>query len=520
MLKQLIVSKKTCLFVQWTRPICRYLLVSRSQSVPRVVDVGSFQTDDQQPLVEQLHAHAASRNLRFRQAVVLLPRAELDVTSLNLPPATAAELPELVKHAVIQETDDAGLSYVSDFIVTRQADDASETLAFSCDEKSLDALTAGFKSAGTNLCAVTFGGFGAGHLLKQISRRPAPTAVVITTSDHDIDLAVQANGRPLGFRTIPRSMEEEDSLAERLSEEIRRTLAIEHRPDDGSTRLYLIGDVEEHQQLAKVISERLSLSVSVVNPVDQVETDIAVKHSSRYANLVGIACAWNGCGLELDLLHPRQAVTQPGLLRRIAFWGTLAATVLLILGSLVWQDRAEQINAIDKQRDRLSQLTKRANKALEQQDVVDAIHLWRTDDIVWLDELRELSERLPSRHEALIRTINMSADSQRNGVIDMDVQVSRPEVVAGLEDALRNEQRSVSSKRVSETAGKTDLPWHFETRIVFIPDDVPPTSIPDSLPQKGSAEPFDQTKADSEQPQTGTRPVLTENDSDKERTFE
>ena len=114
----------------------------------------------------------------------------------------------------------------------------------------------------------------------------------------------------------------------------------------------------------------------------------------------------------------------------------------------------------------------------------------------------------------------MSADSQRNGVIDMDVQVSRPEVVAGLEDALRNEQRSVSSKRVSETAGKTDLPWHFETRIVFIPDDVPPTSIPDSLPQEGSAEPFDQTKADSEQPQTGTRPVLTENDSDKERTFE
>ena len=67
---------------------------------------------------------------------------------------------------------------------------------------------------------------------------------------------------------------------------------------------------------------------------------------------------------------------------------------------------------------------------------------------------------------------------------DLAVQVSQPEVVAHLEDALRDERHSVSSKRVTESDEKAKLPWAFETRIAFQPADLPELPPPDDIAQE------------------------------------
>ncbi len=475
---------KTCMFVQCTQPIHRYLLVERASPVPRILAAGSLDAEDSRPLAEQLQEQLATHKVRCRQAVLLLPRGELEVTSHQLPPATKSELPELVYNATAAEFDDTAGEQINDFLVTHQDDTGCETLVFSMPDQRIKDYVASFKTAGMKLLGITFSGLGSVELLKRVIQRPAATAVSVAIGDADVDLAVTENGRAVMFRSIPCSAEEDHVRAERLGTEVRRTLALAHHGADEPTRLYLIGDVETHEKLAQLLAEQLSVSASVVNPLNHVELATDIESSSRYANLIGMACAWNGAGLELNFLAPRRPPRKASPWRRVAFWGAIAATVLVGISFVAWKDRTDELAAIDQQKQHLKQLAGRANKALAAQDVADAIDAWRTDDIAWLDELRELSERLPGGEQALIRRMSMSTDASGKGVIDLAVQVSQPEVVAHLEDALRDERHSVSSKRVTESDEKAKLPWAFETRIAFQPADLPELPPPDDIAQE------------------------------------
>lgn len=477
-------SPKTCLFVQCTQPVRRYLLVERALPFPRILAAGSFDADDSGSLAEQLQEQLATHKVRCRQAVLLLPRSALEVASHQLPPAKKDELPELVYNAAASECDEAAGAQVSDFLVTHQDDTGCETLVFSLPDQRINDFVSSFKTAGMKLLGITFSGLGSVQLIKQVIQHPASTAVTVAIGDADVDLAVTENGRAVMFRSIPYSSEEDRVRAERVGTEIRRTLALAHHAADEPTRLYLIGDVDTHEQLAQLLAEQLSASASVVNPLNHVKVATDIESPSRYANLIGMACAWNGEGLELNFLNPRRPPRKASPWRRAAFWGAIAATVLVGIGYVAWKDRSDELAAIAERKQDLKQLAGRANKALELQDIADAVNAWRSDDIAWLDELRELSERLPGGEQALIRRMSMSTDSAGNGVIDLAVQVSRPEVVANLEDAIRDERHSVSSKRVTESDEKAKLPWAFETRIAFQPADLPELPSPDEIAQE------------------------------------
>lgn len=474
---------KTCLFVQCTQPVRRYLLVERASPFPRILAAGSFDADDGRPLAAQLQEQLATQKICCRQAVLLLPRSELEVTSHQLPPAKKDELPELVYNAAASEFDDAAGQHVSDFLVTHRDDTGCEVLVFSLRDQRISDFVSSFKAAGMKLLGITFSGLGSVELLEQVIQRPASTAVTVAIGDADVDLAVTENGRAVMFRSIPCSSEDDRVRAERLGAEVRRTLALAHHAADEPTRLYLIGDVGTHEQLAQLLAEQLSVSASVVNPLNHVELATDIESPSGYANLIGMACAWNGEGLELNFLSPRRPPRKASPWRRVAFWGAIAATVFVGISFVAWKDRTDELAAIAQQKQHLEQLAGRANKALELKDVADAVDAWRSDDIAWLDELRDLSERLPGGEQVLIRRMSMSTDSLGNGVIDLAVQVSQPEVVANLEDALRDERHSVSSKRVTESDEQAKLPWAFETRIAFKPADLPELPPPDEAAQ-------------------------------------
>jgi hypothetical protein len=220
----------------------------------------------------------------------------------------------------------------------------------------------------------------------------------------------------------------------------------------------------------------LSCSVSIVDATDHVEqTDEDVSDDSdSYANLIGVGSAIKNDDLQLDFLNPRRAPQAPSPWRRIANWSGIAAAVLAVFGFLGWSERADQIEAIETKRGTLQKYAGRANKAQELQDIVDVVAAWQHTDILWLDELKELSDRFPQRSESLVRRLSAQAESNGTGVVDLSVQVKSPEVVTDLESAIRDERHSVSSKRVTELVDSEELNWSFETRVVFRPLPKPP----------------------------------------------
>ena len=146
-----------------------------------------------------------------------------------------------------------------------------------------------------------------------------------------------------------------------------------------------------------------------------------------------------------------------------------------------YSDNQEQKQAIETKKSSLQRFSKRANKSLEYQDIVDAVHQWQKSDIAWLDEIQDLTQRFPMQSESLVKRMTMSTGNDGYGVVDLSVQVSSPDVVTALEAAIRDDRHSVTSKRVAEVSDSENLNWSFETRIIFRPTERLPLALEEPL---------------------------------------
>jgi len=464
---------KTVLFVQWASPTCRYMVVDTGSSRPVVVAADSLELAPGAPPAEQLQQHLAKLNIRCRNVVLLLPRSHMDVSDLTLPPATEAEISQLVGNAIALELEDNTTPRTTDFLVTSQTDNNTSVLAFSVETSFVEKLTESFKSVQMDLLGITFGGLGSAQLLAQLVPPPASTALIISISDYDIEFSVLVNQQAILFRSLPAPDPHVPIQPQRLTAEIRRTLAVAHVATDVPVQIYLAGDMSDQKKLAQSLSQSLAAEVSIINPLELVVLQADIDQSCRYANLIGIASAHQASQLPVDMVHPRQPPRARSRWRQLAFAGATVAAFLLAAGYLSISHQRQAEESITDQKAKLTQLIKRANKALNVQDSVLDVKQWRQDDITWLNELQRLSMSLPAPDKALIRKITMSSDNRGNGLIDLAVQVRSPEVISELEAAIRAHKHSVSSKRVSGGDEKQQLPWTFDTRVTFKAPTVP-----------------------------------------------
>ncbi|MBM4000813.1 MAG: hypothetical protein FJ297_14955 [Planctomycetes bacterium] len=490
---------RDCLFAQWTPASCRYVLARRGNPFPTILAADRFEPDPERPVAAQLRERVAATGARCRHAVLVLPRTELEFSTHHLPPATGDELPELVRNAAAAELDESSGTYSSDFLITHQDYSGCDTLVFSMRDERIRDHVGAFESAGFKVAAVTFRGFGASELVERAHGYPASTSMAVLMDDVTIEFAVVDEGKPILFRTIPCAEEDERVRAERVGNEIRRTLALAHAGDDSSVSIYLIGASDDSDALANLLTEQTSLPTATIHPFSYCAEDSESQVPSECAALVGVACAWNRTAIPIDLLHPRRPPVKPGPWRRAVLWGGVAAAVLIALGAMAWKDAADESAAIAERRNEFKQLGARSRRALELRDLVESVDAWRRDEIAWLDRIRELSEQLPDGEQLVIRRMSMSTGSDGNGVIDLAVQVSAPGVVADLEDAIRGRGHSVSSKRVSESDEKAKLPWVFETRVALKADS--PAELP--IPEMAGEEP----KSESREPARGDAEV-------------
>ena len=88
------------------------------------------------------------------------------------------------------------------------------------------------------------------------------------------------------------------------------------------------------------------------------------------------------------------------------------------------------------------------------------------DSIVWLDELRDLSLRLPPPGDAYVLDLAASPNRQGGATIRIRGRVRDPAFVAELDRNLRLAGREVLSRNFAEEADATvDFPWQFESLI-------------------------------------------------------
>jgi hypothetical protein len=122
---------------------------------------------------------------------------------------------------------------------------------------------------------------------------------------------------------------------------------------------------------------------------------------------------------------------------------------------------------------------------------IEAIAAWKDRDVNWLEELRDLSSRFPGPRDAVVLRMSMRPSQGAGGLIDLQGLVRDPTVVVNLETQVRDEFRTVRSRRVQQRTQENDYTWLYETSVSVSPRRPDQYAVPpaDAAPDSTAAIP-------------------------------
>ena len=469
--------------VHWDREQIYFLVVSLKSKAVTANDVGVIAyTEAGNPLLA-LATHFRDRSISVQRLVVLLSRPELDLPTLNLPPAEDSELPSLIASEVEQQLGETDEPPIVDFhIVAHPKADknvCNQVLVFALPAKELSSLQKQVAAAGFRLAAICSRHLAPLGILRRQNISNETLAVSVHLYTGEVELAVCRGSDPILLRTIRLSTEEPTRVAEQIWMELQRCLTLLPQ-ETAELRLgwYVFATSDAARQVAQSLEDRGESSIHKIDPLAGWEVNEAPKNDAEASgaaqgvslttSAANAGAAWDFVNNELpvNLLAPKRAPKPKNPRVRWAAIGTCAASVLGIavyfLLSDVWQLQIE-IDTLQRELDNTKKVTA---KYQEKSDQVLAVQAWLADQVDWLSELNELSNRLPDGQDATVRRLTASATTN-SATIDLSLQVADQEFISQLESRIRSAKYGATSKQISQNQNSVEYPWQFETRVSF-----------------------------------------------------
>ncbi len=453
-----------------------------------------------------LRAALKQHNITRPTVLVGVNRQSVEILHLSLPPATDTELPHLVANQVQQESQVSDEDAVLDFQPV--GNDPSEprwvTAAVLLNEQ-LERLQATCSAAGLKPRRMLLRSYASASLFSRTTTPPEDVCLLVNLVGDEADLTVTVRGQAVFARTVRLPGEADDEKAtRRLVSEIRRTMAVsmQNRLDEGSIEgIYIFGGPEDHADLVDRIKAELSIRAMVLDPFMGVDLpkSLVPDNSGAFAPLLGMLLDETQGGKHaIDFLHPRRRPAPRSRRRPLVIAGSLVAALVLVagyhvLGQLSTADAKNY--ALQKELSDLKQLVKKAKK---KEEVVRAVQGWQSNDVNWLDELRDMSLRFPSSRDTVVLRMTLARARGGGGSVNFSGLVRDPLIVVRMESNVRDKYHEIRSKRVQERQQDKDYTWRFETSMTVakrVKDDYD-SHLPKAKPESAISE--DAKAADNE----------------------
>lgn len=446
-----------------------------------VVDLRSEPSDAEAAEVdvgERIATALGARHLGRTAALVAVGRSDVELRRLSLPPAPDDELPELVRFQSMREFNALGEDWPLDFLpLDEDAEQARNVLAAAINPERVDAVCAICRTAGLKPARMVLRPCAAASLVgRQRPAEPGQIRLVVDLLVDEADLTVMIGDRTVFLR---RARLRGDPLAssaaaEVLASETRRTIMAAQnqvgvREVDS---IVLCGAGPEHAALAESLREQLPAPLELFDPFEglRLEGDLRralPDRSNRFAPLLGmLRDELEGTPHALDFLNPRRRPEPPSRRNIFTAAGLAAALVVLLLLGYGWlQSRwleADIAELTSKSKD-LDVLVERATKINE---AVDAVEAWRDREVVWLDELRWLSDNLPEAEDAMLTKLTLSVVSGRAEII-VDGQAKSPEAATRLDRQLQDASHRLYADTKRRDESKSPYPMQFKNSLLL-----------------------------------------------------
>jgi Tfp pilus assembly PilM family ATPase len=466
------------LALEWDTREARVVLASvrgRQATIEQAFSVPLDSRGDSPEAVEparRLAQALVDRRIGRMETLVAVGRASIELKLLTLPPTSDDDLPGLVRFQALREFNALGEDWSLDYVPLDDDPAAPRTvLAAAVSPDLVKQIRETCQAADLAPSHLVLRPCAAASLFTR--REPAAEGVrlLVDLLADEADLTVLDHSRTVFLRTARLR----DPLAGQegtrpLASEIRRTLAAVHN-QLGERRVesvYLCGAGPGQAELVRQLEEDLKLPVRPFDPWQGFPLGPELKrrlpdNPGRFAPLIGlVADEAAGAPHAIDFLSPRRAPERPTRRKQgvaIAAGVAVAAaclTVAAVARLMLLDARIERLAAESKSWD-----ASVAEAALLEQSAEECT-AWQGRQVMWLDELRLLSERFPESKDGMLTGLTLSA-GEEGGQVQLDGLVRDVGVVSALESRLRDRQHSVSGNSRQEDETQPPYGWRFSS---------------------------------------------------------
>lgn len=418
--------------------------------------------------------------LRTRHVVMGLPRAQVMLRTLDLPPAAnAGELASMVHFQVSRDLPFAASEAVIDF-----------TLQPSAGDRPVDGAVAGPEEGGVRVLAAVVMANLLGEFVEMVQAaglhpeaiglrshanarcvelcRLSPedrcVAVVSLQSDESIfDVLLDGTLAFSRVGPVPQPPKgEEDSAGLRLEQYVQDVLmevvrgVHNHEGVEGHgavTRLFVAGSTGAEQAVAAALARRFEVPAEVLDPVSLVGLKRGEGNGATGAQAAfGLALgAQDAAGLPFDFLHPRRPPVRRDT-RRVKGLAIAAAVTCVFLGLTGW--RTHLLRGRTGERASLQEQIKiAARNATAYRQVraqANTVRTWEGESHRWLDHLALLSALLPPSTDLYVSSI--SAGSRNS--LNLSVKVRSGEILNRVGITLREAGYDVKPSAITPVSDR------------------------------------------------------------------
>ncbi len=370
--------------------------------------------------LDWLKPELAKLGIAGGQALVALPRDEAIVKRLELPEVADGELPVMVRFQAGAKSSVALDELALDFIPLPRRSEipGREVLMATVPRQTMDEIQAVCRSAGLEPVVI---GLTAAAVAEFVARAETPAdnaaagaSLVVARHGNRIEISMLRRCHLLFSHSSRLSDTATGQEAQAIVAEVSRALVALRGAiaDVKIERAWTLVSASEHEQLAESLHRRLLCEVRALDPFASVERDPRVADEiadrSLFAGPIGMLLAkFDPRVPGLDFLSPRRpAVKRDVRKQRMIQAGAGALALTLLLAGLHWQrltNLESDIQALTEQEAELDDKIKVGAPAAAASAAV-AKCLAEGED--WLEELAELTARMPSREKAYLRLLN------------------------------------------------------------------------------------------------------------------
>ncbi len=413
------------------------------------------------------------------KVMVVLPREEVVVRHLELPPGNDEELPTIVRFQAASKStvplDQVALDYLP---LPQRTDFAGrDALLVTVPQERIARLYGAAVIAGLEVVSVGVSSIATAELVfaaeTAASKVAADLALVVARHGNRVEMSVVGNGHLYFSHSTQTVQEHAEQGCSSILAEISRSLVANSKrlPEGKFARIWLVGGAKEDVELGNALRERFGCEVDRLDPLTahgvEVRGTVGSTEHSAFAGPIGQLVGFSReTAHSVDFLNPRRPVVKKDY-SRIKYGAIAAAVAIAIIGIFTFRSMkiadvknevASTNSAIKDQQD--------LNKQLEPKvAIIHRIDEWANSGVNWLDQTHDLAVTMDGTDRKYLTRLNASNGTVKTirGTLAAYGRVKERIDAEGLRaEFLKQPFIEIEPKALKPKEGDSDFPLLFE----------------------------------------------------------